>query len=110
MISRLFLQTHHKPVLSDEECVALEAAFTREADFAAKQIIVREQTPLTQCTLLLEGFVERYKDLPDGRRQIVAIHIPGDFVDLHSFPLKKLEHFVAALTRVKVATVSHANV
>ncbi|MDQ2877944.1 MAG: Crp/Fnr family transcriptional regulator, partial [Pseudomonadota bacterium] len=54
--------------------------------------------------------VERYKDLPDGRRQIVAIHIPGDFVDLHSFPLKKLEHFVAALTRVKVATVSHANV
>lgn len=107
MITRLFLQTHRTPILSADDCAALEAAATRTQEFAAKRIIVREQTPLTQCTLLLNGFIERFKDTPEGRRQILAIHIPGDFVDLHSYPLKRLEHSVAALTPVTVATFPH---
>ncbi len=110
MIIDLFLRTHHTPVLDAAERDALEAAFVRTQDYAAKQIVVREQVPLTQCTLLLDGFVERYKDLPDGRRQILAIHVPGDFVDLHSYPLKKLEHSVAALTPIRVAFMPHASV
>ena len=71
---------------------------------------MRQQVPLSQCTLLLEGFVERYKDTPEGRRQILAIHVPGDFVDLHSYPLKRLEHSVAALTPVKVALFPHPGI
>jgi CRP-like cAMP-binding protein len=108
MYTSLFLKTHRIPVLNAEEVAALEAAVGRTATFSAKQIIVRQQTPLTQCTLLLEGFVERYKDTPEGRRQILAIHVPGDFVDLHSYPLKRLEHSVAALTDVKVAFFPHS--
>lgn len=107
MYTSLFLKTHRTPVLEAEEVTALESAVGRTATFAAKQIMVRQQTPLTQCTLLLEGFVERYRDTPEGRRQILAIHIPGDFVDLHSYPLKRLEHSVAALTDVKVALFPH---
>lgn len=60
--------------------------------------------------MLLEGFVERYKDTPEGRRQILAIYVPGDFVDLHSYPLKRLEHSVAALTAVKVALFPHPGI
>lgn len=107
MITRQFLQTHRTPCLSDADRAALEAAVDGTQTFDAKRIIVREQTPLTQCTLLLKGFIERYKDTPEGRRQILAIHIPGDFVDLHSYPLKRLEHSVAALTPVTVATFPH---
>ena len=110
MLIDLFLRTHHKPVLSEDEIAALEASFARTQEFAAKQIVVREQVPLTQCTLLLDGFVERYKDMADGRRQILAIHVPGDFVDLHSYPLKKLEHSVAALTPIRVAFMPHTAV
>jgi CRP-like cAMP-binding protein len=110
MITRLFLQTHRTPILSAEDSAALEAAAARTQEFAAKRIIVREQTPLTQCTLLLNGFVERFKDTPEGRRQILAIHVPGDFVDLHSYPLKRLEHSVAALTPVTVVTFPHDEV
>ena len=108
MYTRSFLQTHRTPQLSEAEVASLEGAVGRTADFVAKQIIVRQQVPLHQCTLLLEGFVERYKDTPEGRRQILAIHVPGDFVDLHSYPLKRLEHSVAALTPVKVAFFPHA--
>ena len=107
MYTDLFLKTHRVPAITEDERAALEQAVVRTTTYNAKQIIVRQQTPLTQCTLLLEGFVERYKDLPDGRRQILAIHIPGDFVDLHSYPLKRLEHSVAALTAIKVAFVPH---
>jgi CRP-like cAMP-binding protein len=110
MITRLFLQTHRTPVLSDDDVAALEAAATRTQDYSAKRVMIRENVPLTQCTLLLSGFVERFKDTPEGRRQILAIHVPGDFVDLHSYPLKRLEHSVAALTPVTVATFPHANI
>ncbi|MEN2787116.1 Crp/Fnr family transcriptional regulator [Sphingomonas qilianensis] len=107
MITRLFLQSHRVPALSADDSAALEAASSGTASFAARRIMVREQTPLDKCTLLLSGFVERYKDMPDGRRQILAIHVPGDFVDLHSYPLKRLEHSVAALTPVTVASFPH---
>ena len=107
MVTRLFLQTHRTPVLSDDDAAALEAAASRAMDYAAKRVIVRENAPLTQCTLLLSGFIERFRDTPEGRRQILAIHVPGDFVDLHSYPLKRLEHSVAALTPVTVATFPH---
>jgi CRP-like cAMP-binding protein len=110
MYTSLFLKTHRVPALAEDERAALENAAGRTATYTAKQIIVRQQTPLTQCTLLLEGFIERYKDTPEGRRQILAIHIPGDFVDLHSYPLKRLEHSVAALTDVRVVFFPHAEV
>lgn len=107
MITRLFLQTHRTPMLSDDDRAALEAAAGGTQQFDPKRIIVREQKPLTQCTLLLDGFIERFKDTLEGRRQILAIHVPGDFVDLHSYPLKRLEHSVAALTPVTIATFPH---
>jgi CRP-like cAMP-binding protein len=110
MYTDLFLKTHRVPAITEDERAALEQAVVRTTTYNAKQIIVRQQTPLTQCTLLLEGFVERYKDTPEGRRQILAIHIPGDFVDLHSYPLKRLEHSVAALTDVRVALFPHADI
>ncbi|KQS04214.1 Crp/Fnr family transcriptional regulator [Sphingomonas sp. Leaf357] len=110
MVTRLFLQTHRTPVLSDDDAAALQAAESRAIDFPAKRVIVRENVPLTQCTLLLSGFIERFRDTPEGRRQILAIHVPGDFVDLHSYPLKRLEHSVAALTPVTVATFAHSEI
>jgi CRP-like cAMP-binding protein len=110
MITRLFLQTHRKPALTESEHTALEAAASGTISYAAKRIIVRERAPLNHCTLLLSGFVERFKDTSEGRRQILALHVPGDFVDLHSYPLKYLEHSVAALTPVTVATFPHESI
>ena len=86
----------------------LEESVERTVAFRPRQVMVRENVPVTQCTLVTEGFVERFKDTEDGRRQILAIHLPGDFVDLHSYPLKRLEHSVAAVTACKVTIVPHA--
>ncbi|XHR99033.1 hypothetical protein ACFB49_06270 [Sphingomonas sp. DBB INV C78] len=52
--------------------------------------------------------MSRYIDDRNGLRQLVAVHVPGDFVDLHAFPLKVLDHDVATMTAATVAIVPHA--
>lgn len=67
---------------------------------------MRAITP-AESSLLLDGFAARYKIFSNGRRQITAIHVPCDFVDLHSFILKTMDHGVLALTPCRVAVVPH---
>ena len=57
--------------------------------------------------LLLDGLVCRYKDLRNGQRQITELHVPGDFADLHSFTLKRLDHNLLTLTPCRIAIVPH---
>lgn len=109
-LTALFLRAHGHARLSEADKAALEDAVARTARFADRAVIVREGVPLGECTLLIEGIAFRYKDSDDGKRQILAIHFPGDFVDLHSYPLKRLEHSVGALTPVKMAIMPHAAV
>src|SRR5207237_5571131 len=47
------------------------------------------------------------KDLQGGERQITELHVPGDFADLHSFTLKKLDHEVMTLTRCRIVLCPH---
>jgi CRP-like cAMP-binding protein len=62
---------------------------------------------LSFSVLLLEGLLCRYKDLSDGQRQITELHVPGDFADLHSFTLKRLDHNIMTITPCRVAIVPH---
>lgn len=75
--------------------------------FAPRTCVARAHVPMENSQLLLQGFVSRQTELPDGRRQILAIHVPGDFVDLHSLLLKSLDHDVVALTPVRMGMVPH---
>jgi CRP-like cAMP-binding protein len=76
-------------------------------DVAPKSTLIRAGQRLTTSTLLLEGLMCRYKDLSDGQRQISELHVAGDFVDLHSFTLKRLDHNIMALTGCKIAVIPH---
>jgi CRP-like cAMP-binding protein len=73
----------------------------------ADHTIIRIGEPLTFSTMLLAGIMCRDKDLSDGQRQISALHVAGDFVDLHSFTLKQLDHNIMTLTPCRVGIVPH---
>lgn len=67
----------------------------------ARTDIAREGDNPTVIRLLVSGWACRYKDLPDGRRQIVGFFLPGDFCDLNVFILSELDHSIGALTAVR---------
>lgn len=93
--------------LSDKECAALAAAAQEQRGHLPRRCIARSGVPLRNSQLLVEGFVSRECELPDGRRRILAIHVPGDFVDLHAFVLKSLDHEVMALSPATMVLFPH---
>ncbi len=94
--------------LSPEERRVLEAAPFVIKNVPAGEDIAEEGQTLDFSTMVLEGWTTRNKVLEDGRRQITAFHIAGDFVDLHSFLLKPMDHSVTAVTPCRLALVKHA--
>ncbi len=67
--------------------------------------IVREGEPPTICALLLRGFAYRHKVTGDGQRQIMSVHMSGEFLDLQNSFLEVADHNVQALTRCDIAVV-----
>jgi CRP-like cAMP-binding protein len=108
MFTERFLRDRRGVSLLPEERARLEAAISEVITLPPRATIVRSGDQLEQSTLLIDGFMSRYIDDRKGLRQLVAVHVPGDFVDLHGFPLKVLDHDVATMTAVTVAIVPHA--
>jgi CRP-like cAMP-binding protein len=96
-----------RAILSQDEMTVLSETLGSPITFDAGAMFIKEGVELDQSILLLDGFACRVKELPSGERQIAALHIPGDFVDLHSFTLKRLDHSILAITHCKVAAVPH---
>jgi CRP-like cAMP-binding protein len=93
--------------LDPREVAALAESISQTTDYPAGHDVVREHDYCTQSNLLIAGWCYRYSDLADGRRQTLALHMAGDFVDLHSFQLKRMDHSVRTLSPCTVASVPH---
>lgn len=106
-IQGLLLKLRARDLVGEEEEQMLRASVAELHHFPAGRTIVRSGTTLSASTLLVDGIVCRYKDLSDGQRQIMELHIAGDFVDLHGFLLKRLDHNVGAMSPVTIASVPH---
>ncbi|QQR37632.1 Crp/Fnr family transcriptional regulator [Devosia oryziradicis] len=109
LLQPFFRKMQIRDKLGIEEQQALAAAADQRLDFTQGQDLVKEGDRPTRSMLVTNGFTCRYGVAPGGDRQITAIHLPGDFVDLHSFLLKEMDHSVGALTDCKVITFPHEN-
>jgi CRP-like cAMP-binding protein len=107
MIHRHLLKIRARDDLSLEEEQALRAAIADAREEPADRLLIRAEQELSHSTLLLKGVACRYKDLRDGQRQITELHVAGDFLDLHSFTLKRLDHNVMTLTACTIAVLPH---
>ncbi len=59
--------------------------------------------------VLEDGFACRYRDLPDGRRQILSLLIPGDIIDLRQFVLGGAQPQLAALSPLSMSAIPNTN-
>ena len=67
--------------------------------------IVREREKTTHSCVLLSGYAIRHKIVLGGARQIVAVHMKGDILDLQNSFLSVADHSVQVLTDSQVAFV-----
>lgn len=74
-----------------------------------RQVLVQRGVELNQAAILVDGFMLRTIE-QDGRRFIVGICVPGDFVDLHGLPLRRLDHNIVAAGKAVIASVPHPRI
>ncbi|WP_375272391.1 Crp/Fnr family transcriptional regulator [Sphingomonas sp.] len=102
-----FLRGRGRSSLSAQELDILEQIVDRVEVLPARSVLTRRGDRLRESTLLIEGAMCRYLDARDGYRQLLAYHVPGDFVDMHGYTLHRLDHDVATIVESRVAMVPH---
>jgi CRP-like cAMP-binding protein len=93
--------------LSDEERGAVASLPMQIADLRTDQDIVRERDRPSRCCVMLTGFTCSYKVTVEGKRQILAFHVPGDIPDLQSLHLRVLDNSLGTITPCKVGFIQH---
>lgn len=91
--------------LSDADRSAVLALPYRLETIAAQGAVVCEGDVATHSCLLRAGFAFRQKVTMTGKRQVCAIQVAGDMVDLQNSLLRIADHNVVALTRIDVAFI-----
>lgn len=106
-VSPLARKLSRRDDLSARELAALEGLTGRVRDVAAGRDIIGYRAEVEVSCLMLAGLCGRYSALGEGPRQFTEINVPGDFIDLHGFVMKQLDHGVLAFSDCRVLEVSH---
>lgn len=107
MISAHLKKMRRRIELSAEEERAIRGLVTETRRVPADQILIRSGEHLSTSLLLISGWLSRNKDLSSGERQVLELHVAGDFADLHGYSLKRLDHDVMTLSESEIAVVPH---
>jgi CRP-like cAMP-binding protein len=86
-----------------DRAILVRAAAERVRNFGSRIDIMREGDKPKDVHLILSGWACRYKQLEDGRRQVVSFFLPGDICDLNAFILKEMDHSIGTITPVAIA-------
>lgn len=94
---------------SANEKAAVEAAVDVAPHHTARARvdIISEGDPPRGLVLVTSGWACRHKTLADGRRQIVALLVPGDLCDLNNQMLVRMDHAIGTLTPVSYVELPH---
>ena len=103
MNSNKFLTGRGRERLTLEEQTLLEDSSRNAQVVKTRKTLVRRGELVCSSILVVEGFICRSADDHRGRRQMISLYIPGDFVDLDGLKLKRLDNDVVAIGAAKVS-------
>lgn len=104
-----FLLGRSRHALGERELDLLEASVTEVVQYDRPYRIIARGEPAERSTMLIDGFILR-TIMENDRRYIVGIQVPGDFVDLHAYALKRLDHDVVTIGPTRVGYVPHERI
>ena len=102
------LEYHGKFSSEDRAAILALPCITRSIE--KQHFVVRDRELTSHVCLLLAGTAVRSKIVATGARQIVAIHMKGDMVDLQNAFLKVADHSVEMITAGRIAVVPKAEI
>ncbi|WP_237481235.1 Crp/Fnr family transcriptional regulator [Lichenibacterium dinghuense] len=94
--------------LTEEDRETLRGLQLRTRDVDARQDLILEGDRPENVLVVLTGIACRYKISEGGRRQIMALLLPGDFCDLHVAILGHMDHCIGTLTPSVIAEMPRA--
>ena len=97
------LENRHS--LGKDDCAALMELPFRVRTYERYHYVIRERDVANHACVLLKGFAVRSKTVANGNRQIVAIHMKGEIVDLQNSLLDVADHSVQMLTSGRIAMI-----
>ena len=104
-IERIIRRLETRSPLEEDDREAIRALPFTYKTLDAASYMVREGEKPEICMILLTGFAFRHKVTGEGGRQILSVHMPGEFLDLQNSFLGVADHNVQALTRCDIASV-----
>ena len=96
--------------LSAADLEKLRSIPTETRSFTPGETMVSAGNDIDRSCLMLRGMAGRLHILRGNSTQtvITALHVPGDFVDLHAFVLSGIEHSVIAVGPAEAEFIDHA--
>lgn len=101
-----FLMGRLRHDMGQEERELLESLVVTTRTISQPERILEKGQVYEHSTILIDGFVLRTLDGP-LQRYGVSFHVPGDFVDLHCFALRRLDHNIDTIGTVTLGFVPH---
>lgn len=96
--------------MSEDELATIERLERRRRRFSSGQELIHEGQLNRSGFIIAEGWALSFKILPNGDRQIIDVHIPGDFLGVRSVFFKESDHTVEALTDIEVSELQTAEI
>lgn len=105
---RLFTnRLRERSALGVEQVDAILALPGRLHEYEPRTDVVRLGETTNQACLIVDGLVGRFGQVIDGRRQITAVHIPGDMCDLHSVVIPRVSWALQTLSPSAILRIPH---
>lgn len=92
-------------LLSADEIDFFESMQNNRATYDKGEAMISEGDEFRCCFAIRAGWAISYRVTMSGRRQILSVHLPGDFVGLHINFHRRAIYTVSALTNVEVALI-----
>ena len=92
-------------LLSPDEIEFFENMQNNRVSYKKHESMVAEGDEFRNCFAIRSGWAISYRMTMSGRRQILSVHLPGDFIGLHINFHRRAIYTVSALTNVEAALI-----
>lgn len=96
-----------RSALNEAQVAAILALPGRLHEYEPRVDVVRLGEKTDHACLIVDGLVGRFGQVIDGRRQITAMHIPGDMCDLHSVVIPRVSWALQTLSPSVILRIPH---